>query len=170
MAKCIICGDTGRTSEGYYCNCAIGKVQKRVERSQKMAEKKKAEEREQKKRTKQKTKDNPDKVEQMELLDADEITIDPFYKLYDWVEVTKGGNKGIIGTIIQINKTSKQIVLEAVKHRNGHKVNGKATFTWAHIKPYELPPSEDHLLDLIDLAIDTGDKDWFIELSNRLPK
>lgn len=169
MGKCIVCGDTGKSNSGRYCKCAIGKVQERVARSKAMAEKKKAEENEREKRQRPKVRVNPTKPEQIELLEEKEITIDSPVKLHDWVIVTKGAYKGVIGSVDMLNMNNQKIFVAAIRHVDGHKVSGISTFDYDQVKPYELPMDEDHLLDLIDLAIDTNDEDWFMELTEKLP-
>lgn len=90
-------------------------------------------------------------------------------KIFDWVEITKGQHKGVIGVAIEVNKCNREIFLEAARHKDGNKVNGKSWFNWDHIKllPYEI--DEDDLRERIDMAIDMNDHDWFLQLTSKLP-
>lgn len=169
MAACERCNNTGKLSAEMYCNCVDGQMQKRLDRSKRAAERKKAEEQKEVEAAKAK------KAKQLELLEEEKpskkgITIHAPCKLFDWIIVTRGEHTGVIGVVEKMDDKDRQAFVAAYKHEKGHKVTGKSWFDWSIVKA--LPPSkdEDDLLALVDLSLQTKDEDWFMELTARLPK
>lgn len=168
MAKCSQCESTGKIGDDY-CTCADGKLQRTLERSRKTAERKRAAE--SRKLDIEKEKARTAKQEQLELFHREKgsIEISGACKVGDWVEVTQGSYKGVVGTVFEVEADNRIVKIDAFKHRDGGMANGRAGINARFIKVLPISDNEDDLLQLIDIALAMKDKKWFEELTNKLP-
>ncbi|PLR93217.1 IDEAL domain-containing protein [Bacillus sp. T33-2] len=93
-------------------------------------------------------------------------------KEYDWVKVVESRyHKGCIGLIKKIDPDDGTCLVKITKTPEGRCVTGH-TGAWLGIGavlPYPIDLHEHDISSLIDLALATNDKVWFMELTSRLP-
>jgi uncharacterized protein YpiB (UPF0302 family) len=84
----------------------------------------------------------------------------------DWVK-DQNGRLGFVTGIYRDN----QITARFIRSSNGYPIKSTSIMHTNDIKlaPLESTLEEDDLYYLIDLALKTNDKDWFKELSSKLP-
>jgi IDEAL domain len=93
-------------------------------------------------------------------------------KVGDWVKVKSGG-KYIFGYIAYISKNQKEAQIRKVYSiRKGKRFyynpkNNLGTFETYRLIKLEQKLYQEDLQILIDIAIDTNDREWFMELTKR---
>jgi len=86
----------------------------------------------------------------------------------EWVKVT--GLYNWIGFITSISHTFKEYEVFVVRRINGGEINKRVLVDFEDTEKLDSRPSEDDLYRMIDIALDTKDREWFLELQNMLPK
>jgi hypothetical protein len=88
----------------------------------------------------------------------------------DWVKGTLRDGELIIGFIESLDLLEEVVKVSVVKSDN-HEVIGKTIpVSIKQVKglPESTETTKDEILFLIDLALSTGDQEWFAELSSKL--
>ena len=93
------------------------------------------------------------------------------FKKGEWV-ILKGRYKWI-GFITAISYSLEEYEVHIVRKEQGTDVSFVNLSIWADFEDTELMNSrlsENNLHQLIDMALDTKDREWFLELQSMLPK
>ncbi|OCA84457.1 hypothetical protein A8F94_17315 [Bacillus sp. FJAT-27225] len=87
----------------------------------------------------------------------------------DWIEITNHAQlKGYVGFVVATNE--KDIKIFITRDSEGKSMVGGAWWAYSEqLSPYNFPDNDEDLKALIDFALAIGDKEWFLELSARLP-
>lgn len=91
-----------------------------------------------------------------------------------WVRVVLDSHflNGIIGFIAAVDDEDKEYIVRFTKDRFGKTIKTRVSRLCDYdvVVPVPLELEPDDLSSMIDLAIDTNDEEWFLELTSRLPK
>lgn len=91
-------------------------------------------------------------------------------KIGDWVRGISNEGELIVGYIASLDDVDGVVTVIIVKRDNKYTINETISFFSKHVN--KLPESKainkEQILFLIDLALLTGDEEWFIELSSKL--
>jgi len=93
------------------------------------------------------------------------------FKKGEWVIVN--GRFKWIGYIISVSLTMEECEVRAIRRVNGKDYTAEKLLMDVGFENMELMDNrleENHLYQLIDLALDTKDRKWFLELQSMLPK
>ncbi|PGX74646.1 group-specific protein [Bacillus thuringiensis] len=94
----------------------------------------------------------------------------PVLKVGDWVRGISVEGELILGYIESFDNAGEVVKVNVVKCDNRDTINKTMSFLCKHVK--KLPESKainkEQILYLIDLALLTGDEEWFIGLSSKL--
>lgn len=90
------------------------------------------------------------------------------FKKGEWVIVN--GRYKWIGFITSISHTFKEYEVFVVRRIDGGEINKRVLVDFEDTEKLESRPSEDELYRMIDIALDTKDREWFLELQSMLPK
>ncbi|WP_078379138.1 IDEAL domain-containing protein [Sutcliffiella halmapala] len=94
----------------------------------------------------------------------------------DWVRISQAiGDTnpkaiGTIGFITDVNIEDEEASVMFLKHGSGKSIK---RLEWMYLEELSIVPptlEEEDLHALIDMALDTNDKEWFQELTDMLPK
>ncbi|WP_026582143.1 IDEAL domain-containing protein [Bacillus sp. J33] len=90
----------------------------------------------------------------------------------EWVEIVNTRLKGCTGYIIRRHLIEDDFKVQITKDSKGNKVvpNVNVWISSKHLAVYQDVKNEDDLLSLINLALATNDKKWFLELTAQLPE
>jgi hypothetical protein len=94
---------------------------------------------------------------------------DELFKVGDWVTVDSGLIKGFTGYITKYDFEDDRYFVNLTSTGNGNAIN---TGRWIDVEllvPAKKFKEEGDLLALIDMALDTDDEKWFLELTSQLP-
>ncbi len=91
-------------------------------------------------------------------------------KVGDWVRGISNEGEFILGYIASLDDVEGVVTVIIVKRDNKYTINEAISLFSKHVN--KLPESKainkEQILYLIDLALLTGDEEWFIELSSKL--
>jgi hypothetical protein len=92
------------------------------------------------------------------------------FEIGDWVKGKSQNGELIIGYIETIDLLKGIIGVTVITSDNKETIGKtiKMLYKWVERLPISAIDHEEQLLHLIDLALTTGDEDWFIELSVKL--
>ncbi|PFK28611.1 group-specific protein [Bacillus cereus] len=94
----------------------------------------------------------------------------PVLKIGDWVRGISSEGELILGYIESLDNIEDVVKVTVVKCDNKDVISKTISLLSKHVK--KLPESKainkEQILCLIDLALLTGDEEWFIELSSKL--
>jgi len=163
VAPCSHCGGSGYLPTGNYCSCTNAKLEKALKNSERRA----------KEATAKKEKEKREKQTAMEFAeDQKPKKGEPPFQEGEWVEVFglySDFGKGITFIVDENNTKHEYSRLLAYSDDEGDDRVGKYKVNWSNLKAATLPPDEDDLLALIDMALETHDKEWFERLTAMLP-
>ena len=91
-------------------------------------------------------------------------------KVGDWVRGISNEGEFIVGYIVSLDEVEDVVTVSIVKRDDKYTINEAILLFSKHVN--KLPESKvinkEQILYLIDLALLTGDEEWFIELSSKL--
>lgn len=91
-------------------------------------------------------------------------------KVGDWVRGISNEGEFIVGYIVSLDEVEDVVTVSIVKRDDKYTMNEAILLFSKHVN--KLPESKvinkEQILYLIDLALLTGDEEWFIELSAKL--
>ncbi|KLV25707.1 hypothetical protein ABW02_15165 [Niallia circulans] len=93
------------------------------------------------------------------------------FKKGEWVLVN--GRFKWVGYITSVSHTTEECEVRVIKRVNGKDFTAEQVLIDVDFEDMKLMDNrleEDHLYQLIDLALDTNDKEWFNEIQSMLPK
>jgi hypothetical protein len=93
---------------------------------------------------------------------------DELYKVGEWVSVDSGLIKGFTGYIVKYDFEDDRYFVNFTSTGNGNALNTGRWIDVERLVPAKKDKEEDDLFALIDMALDTDDKEWFKELSSQL--
>ena len=85
----------------------------------------------------------------------------------EWVKVT--GLYNWIGFITSISHTFKEYEVFVVRRIDGGGINKGVLVDFGDTEILDSRPSKDDVYQMIDIALDTKDREWFLELQSMLP-
>lgn len=88
----------------------------------------------------------------------------------EWIQVTHGRIRGYTGYVLKYDIVDDVYKVHITKNRHGERVSGIAKIDSDCLVECWSFKDEDDLLAMIDMALDTNDKEWFEELSAQLPQ
>lgn len=93
-------------------------------------------------------------------------------KTGDWVYYDGGYYTRLIGAIgYVVSCGESKCTVHFVKDNQGERIDFKYNFSYRElILAREIQLDEQALKNMIDLALDTGDKEWFMELTEKYKK
>lgn len=83
----------------------------------------------------------------------------------DWVT----DKHGKTGYIVSVHENNYYVKFVNNRYGTSLRFHSFVASTEVEYAPFEFTPDEDDLYFLINLALDTNDKDWFNELTSKLP-
>lgn len=83
----------------------------------------------------------------------------------EWIAITYGRLQGYIGYVLKFDLIDERYKVMVTSDPQGKVARGKVWVEPDDLTLLEVSKDEDDILSLIDLALDSGDKDWFIKLS-----
>jgi hypothetical protein len=86
----------------------------------------------------------------------------------EWVKIVFGRFEGFIGYVLRYDLIDEKYKVMVTKNPQGETARGKVLVDSDDLTLLEIPKDEDDILELIDLALDSGDKDWFMKLSGMM--
>lgn len=86
----------------------------------------------------------------------------------DWVIVPY--ETRYIGFILKVFLTQRKYRIHFVRTNANNDYNAITSMDFEEVLPYKQSYEEDDLYQLMDLALDTKDEQWFNELHNRCPQ
>jgi uncharacterized protein YpiB (UPF0302 family) len=86
----------------------------------------------------------------------------------DWVIILY--RPRVVGYITGVSQLREQYRIKVVRTFLGKKIEAEYWFDFNEVIPYKNTLEEDDLLQMIDLALDIKDEQWFKELQERLPQ
>ena len=86
----------------------------------------------------------------------------------EWVKVT--GLYNWIGFITSISYVCKEYEVFVVRRINGDEIKKRVLVDFGDTEILDSRPCKDDLYQMIDMALDTKDREWFLELQSMLPK
>ncbi|MEK5055889.1 IDEAL domain-containing protein [Niallia sp. FSL K6-0212] len=93
------------------------------------------------------------------------------FKKGEWVLVN--GRFTWVGYITSVSHKTEECEVRVIKRVNGKDFTAEQVLIDVDFEDMKLMDNrleEDHLYQLIDLALDTKDREWFLELQSMLPK
>lgn len=84
----------------------------------------------------------------------------------EWVTITYGRLQGYSGFVLKFDLIDERYKVMVTTDPQGKVVRGKVWVESDDLTLLDIPKDEDYVLSLIDLALDTGDKEWFMELTS----
>ncbi|RBP86067.1 IDEAL domain-containing protein [Cytobacillus firmus] len=93
----------------------------------------------------------------------------PFSK-GDWVEVVNTNLRGCTGYILNLLLDEEGYKVKITADQRGKHIEGVIWIAKEDLVPCVNLVDEHDLLTLIDLALVTNDKQWFLELTDQLPE
>jgi hypothetical protein len=94
---------------------------------------------------------------------------DEVFKVGEWVTVDSGFIKGFTGFIIKYDFAGDRYFVNLTKTANGNPIDAGRWIDEERLIPPKKFKEEEDLLALIDMALDTNDREWFAELTSQLP-
>ncbi|USK54388.1 IDEAL domain-containing protein [Cytobacillus solani] len=88
----------------------------------------------------------------------------------EWIRVTHCRIRGYTGYVLKYDIVDDVYKVHITKNRHGERVSVITKIDSDCLVEYWTFTKEDDLLAMIDLALDTNDKEWFEELSALLPQ
>ncbi|ALQ68978.1 IDEAL domain-containing protein [Bacillus cereus] len=91
-------------------------------------------------------------------------------KVGDWVRGISNEGELIVGYIASLDDVEDVVTVIIVKRDNKYTMNEAISLYSKHVNklPESKAVNKEQILYLIDLALLTGDEEWFIELSSKL--
>lgn len=92
------------------------------------------------------------------------------YFIVDWVEITRPDIQECVGYITNYNEIQNEYCVRIIKNSKGEYNRSTKSIIWADENQIILTEIENtcfDLTDLIDIALDTQDQEWFQELTTR---
>jgi hypothetical protein len=171
--QCTKCGGTGLKVDDSFCTCTEGKLKRAIHDAKAREKEKKAEE-----ELKALQADVIKKNDPQKKVDKIKKEVEPQYYNGQWVEDTKSG---VIGIVDKINGGDVRFMAHHHKaNREAQLVNQNGWISITRIKPAPLEFydewDEDKIGDMlhemarmgaIDRALDAGDKDLFLKLTQK---
>jgi uncharacterized protein YpiB (UPF0302 family) len=91
------------------------------------------------------------------------------FKPGEWVQIIDHRLKHCTGFILKYDALDENYRMMVTRDSNGKPLREKITIEEDQLLPTRIFKDEDDLFALIDLALDLNDKEWFMELTEKLP-
>ncbi|GIN38481.1 hypothetical protein [Heyndrickxia oleronia] len=88
----------------------------------------------------------------------------------DWIAIPGTFGSRFIGYILKASNGLQQYEVQVLRKSNGVKYERKVWIDFNDVFPYGEELEEEDFYQMMEIAIDTNDKDWFNELHERIPK
>lgn len=97
-------------------------------------------------------------------------TIEQRFEEGEWVQIVNCRLSGYSGYILRYDPEDDSYKLMITKDPKGKPIVKSHWINADYVAPWKAIRAENDLNALIDLALDIGDKEWFLELTAQLPE